>query len=500
MRAAYILLTMILILSVITACGVKSGDTETSGIKNGDAPASESSAPADQYGRPLIASALPNDLNFNGETASVLVRDKSNTFDYSREFIAEQNGELMNDAVYLRNITVEEKLNVKFDFISTPYDPFGYNDKVIKSVMANDNIYNILPLNGYHGPKLAAEHYLYNILELPYISFDKPWWSQDFINEITLYDQLYMIVGDVSLSGIQLTHALFFNKNMLAEYMGGINLYDAVEKGQWTIDYFNNIIKGVYSDLNGDGIRDDTDFYAFGIPTASVPIDAFLASMGLSITEKGADGLPRMAYVNDRSVSAYTKIYNLLHNNTGTLAGHYTLESIELMRKKFVQSEIIFMIEGFSTTENMRQMDDVYGVLPLFKYDERQAGYYTNVADIYSVFGVPITCVNPDLMGAVLESLSETSYMITKPTYFEITLKQKYLFDNIDAKMYDIVLAGNKYNFGFVYSNLIDNVLHLWRGLLDKQQAEFVSAYEASAEKYDKLLQDLIDKFAEWKK
>ncbi|MCL2517957.1 MAG: hypothetical protein FWF15_05285 [Oscillospiraceae bacterium] len=487
----------LLLCLVIISCSANPKSAETSDINNKES--NENLAQTDKYGRPIVESALPDNLNFGGETVSVLVRDDSGFLPASREFIAEQNGELINDSVYLRNVTVEEKLNIMFDLIITPAEPGGYNQKVIKSVMANDDAYDILPVYGYYAATLAVDRYLYNLLDLPYLTLSKQWWSQDFVNEVTLFDQLYLIVGDVCLSAIFSTHAMFFNKKLVSEYYGNLNLYDLVEKGQWTIDYFHNMIKDAYSDLNGDSARDNDDFYALGFALASIPVDSFIDSMGLSITQKGADGLPYMAYVSERSVSAYEKVYDLLYNNTGTLPGRYTTESLLLMERKFVQNEIIFLMDIFYTTEKMREMEEVYGVLPLFKYDEKQAGYYTNVADVYSIIGIPATCRNPEMIGAALEALSETSYMITTPAYFEVALKQKYMTDNIDAQMYDIILAGNKYNFGFVYSVSINGVMQMWRGLLDTKKTEFVSTYEASAAKYDEQLQSLIDKFAELK-
>lgn len=448
----------------------------------------------DAYGREKVASALPFDLDFNGETVTVFLRDQASIFDTKLEFIAEtENGDVVNDAVYKRNTAVEEQLNMDLLFeISPGIDYNAYAVSVRKSHMSGDNAYDIYSMYAYFCVELAAEGLLYNLYKLPGLDLDKPWWNADFVEEITLFDRLYYIVGDISLTATQCTHTMFFNKQLAENVFGDLNLYDVVDKGTWTVDYFGNLIRDSYIDINGNSKRDSDDSYGVVLHGVSIPVDAYLDAFDLAVTTKDDEGIPQLTYKNERSIAAYEKIYNLMHNNSGVGFERISIEAYYAVQQKFNDGEDIFLIDIFIATEKLRDMEDDYGVLPLFKFDEAQEGYYTNVADIYSLFGIAAGTKNPEMAGAVMELLGEKSYEYVTPSYFEIALKQKYARGNTDAAMYDLVLQGNRYNFGFVYSYPIGNVIHMWRGLLDAKKTEFVSGYDAAEQSYLKNLEKLI--------
>ncbi len=460
---------------------------------------SEAPADTDIYGREIQTSAIHEDLDFNGERVTIFLRDAASIFDTKLELIAEnENGEIVNDAIYKRNTSVEETLNVDLLFqISPGIDYNVYANTVRKSHMSGDNAYDIYSMYAYFCVELATDGLLYNLKQLPYLDLDKPWWSANFVKEITLFDQLYYIVGDISLTAIQCTHAMFFNKQLVENYYSNLNLYDIVDKGSWTIDYFGSLIKDTYIDINGDSKRDSEDSYGVVLHGVSIPVDAYLDAFDLVVTTKDSEGIPQLTYKNERSISAYEKIYNLMHNNNGVGFERISIEAYYDVQKRFNNSANVFLIDIFVATDKLRDMEDDYGVLPMFKYDEAQTGYYTNVADIYSLFGIAAGTNNPEMTGAVMELLGEKSYEFVIPSYFEIALKQKYARDNIDANMYDLVLKGNRYNFGFVYSYPIGNVIHMWRALLDGKKTEFVSSYDASEKTYIKNIEKLINNFRE---
>ena len=285
---------------------------------------------------------------------------------------------------------------------------------------------------------------------------------------------------------------------MLADYFGDLNLYSVVKSGGWTIDYFGDLIKGVYADLNGNSQRDKEDGYGVGLHGVSIPVDAYLDAFDLPITTKNADGLPELSYNTDRMVSAYGKMLALMHTNGGVdFEQGITLEIYYMMQDKFKADENMFLIDIFEVTDKLRHMKSDYGVLPLFKYDEAQQGYYTNAADIYSLLSVTVDTADAEATGAVFEYMAQKSYELTKPAYFEIALKQKYSRTNTDANMYDLILAKLRFNFGFVYSVSIGNVSQLWRNLLDANSDKIASSYASIEKLSKKSLEKLIKKYQE---
>ena len=84
------------------------------------------------------------DYDCNGETFTFMVRGPSfNEWESQDIYAEEQDGEPINDAVYLRNLYVQEKYNVKIaqEGVSDP----GSSGK--KTVQAGDSVYDVFMAN-----------------------------------------------------------------------------------------------------------------------------------------------------------------------------------------------------------------------------------------------------------------------------------------------------------------------------------------------------------------
>ena len=400
----------------------------------------------------------------------------------------------MQSAVFNRNLETESELGINLNV--ELIDDSVMLTQIRTSHQAGDGAYDLIASYAYFGVQLAAEGVYYNLHNLPHIDLDKPWWSQNFVDEMTIYDQLFFASGDLSLTSVQYTHAIFFNKALLNMYYNGENLYDKVQNGTWTVDYFQNLVSGCYQDANGNG-RDDSDIYGVGVSGVSIPVDAYLDAFDLAVTTKNAEGIPEFTYNNEKTVNAFDKLYSLTFENEGSLLGPTTLDTYWLFQRKFLQSEMLFLIDLFQATESLRDMENDYGVLPMFKYDEAQKGYYTNAADIYSILSVASASKNLEAAGAVFELMAQKSYEKVIPAYFEVSLKQKYSRGNLDADMYDLVLDGIRYNFGFVHSADLGNPIWIWRNLINARSKDFVSSYQAQEKMSNNLLEKLLEKYQE---
>ena len=101
---------------LFAACN-NSGDTpkETPAGDSGNVnPGGETENPAAE-----IKDNLPDDLDFKGETLNIVQRLVDISWPCCSEFIAEtENGDIFNDTIYKRNRTVEERLNVKLNYMT----------------------------------------------------------------------------------------------------------------------------------------------------------------------------------------------------------------------------------------------------------------------------------------------------------------------------------------------------------------------------------------------
>jgi hypothetical protein len=156
----------------------------------------------------------------------------------------------------------------------------------------------------------------------------------------------------------------------------------------------------------------------------------------------------------------------------------------------------MFTLALLESCESYRDMKDQYGALPVPKYDEDQEGYYNVPQNACSLVVVcaDILAEKQDMLGATLELMAAESYRQVSPKYYEVCLKSKYSADVEDARMYDLILAGNRLDFGYIFSTKhIATIGGLFR-ILDR---DFAETYESRRTQYETALEDLIDKLDE---
>ena len=194
-------LLAILTLSSVSCGSESSPDAETTPMSNNN---TETTSTTDQYGRMIIPHGIPADLDFGGLELNCLVRE---TPQYAIDFGVEaSSGDVVNDAVYNRNVKVEEEPGVRLNVIyaagTNTMTSESVGDQLRQSVMAGDASYDICGFYQFYGAGLALDGLLMNVNGLKYLDFSKPWWNQDFADELTYKNQLYYMVGSMNLSRI----------------------------------------------------------------------------------------------------------------------------------------------------------------------------------------------------------------------------------------------------------------------------------------------------------
>ena len=137
MKKAKQLISALLLISLLAAVSCGGGDGEKA---NDDTTISDDTTTAGQ--ETTVQDSLPSDLNYGGETFTMLVNGSVGAPEF---FVDEQDGDVVNDAIYDRNARVSERLNVNFKFIE---EPGAFNERktfaqrVSQSVLANDSTYD----------------------------------------------------------------------------------------------------------------------------------------------------------------------------------------------------------------------------------------------------------------------------------------------------------------------------------------------------------------------
>ncbi len=501
---AFLILLVMLFTVALQSCGEESGENSSASATSKEAEISapteqseESSAPVDDT--PKLE--LPDDLAFPDEEVTILIRGDDI---YRMEFGTEEiDDSALNAMLIERTQAVEEKLGIKIKTIvqqtdAGAYMPTNFNQKVMTAILAGAPGYDLIAFYGYYGVNLGTDEYLYNMWDVPYLDFEKPWWNRDYIDEMTVNNNLYFVVGDACFTSLDYMFTMYFNKDLVARHFPDVNLYEIVDNGDWTMDTYRELIKNTYEDRDGDGLKSDGDFFGMYAATASTPLDAMFVGMDCRITEKNSEGIPELVFYNERSINFFDRMYEFLFETPGVQPGHYTTESGSLAKKKFEKAESIFYIGTLHYSETLRNADFIYGILPIPKMNKEQDFYHTCCTDSCSILAIP-NCIDEErleLVGATMELFAYESYKTVTPNYFTKIVKNGYLDSDDDLRMYDILHDGLTYNFGIAHSIQLNDIQHLVREVLDERSRDFKSAYDAVAPAAEKSLADLLDSYS----
>lgn len=472
------LLCLILLATVCASCSVPTTDdaqTETAALTD---------AGEETGGRTNYQDALPTDLNFEGKdvTVSVLQSDY-----YKADWIAEsETGDLVNDAVYRRNLSVEERLNVKIKTLCIYSSDETGAAANVNSILAGENAFDIMNVTAYCFPLVAANKVLIDIKSVPYLDVEQPWWNKSSLEVSSFYGKAYVITGEIAFRYISGIAVMIFNKELEAAY--NLDIYKDYFDGKWTFEKLGSYTQAAYSDLNGNGNRDKEDQFGYASDIIAC-VDAFYMPLDIPITEM-REGIPVLTLNNEKTVNAMTMLYDFFYINEGTriltdgvqTPEHYTL---------FNSGQVLIngaQLGNLYTT--LRETGFDFGIVSYPKYDEKQEHYYSHNRNGYSMYAFPVTCADIELAGAVLEASAAENYRSVMPAYFETALKVKYTRDNEAAQVLDTILAGVRCDFAF-----FTDIMNLIRSLLAEKVTDFASYYAKKENGYQNQIDKLLMSF-----
>ncbi len=433
---------VILLSAALVSCGETAATTDTTAPSDGETTAAVE-IPRDQTPDNLPA------LDFGGKTVHIAYRGDDVT--RLNEMVGEDSGDVVSDAVYARNLSVEERLNVKLEFIPGDSAEKAFMDNIRTVIMAADDTYDIIDSIQYCSIPLAVEGLYYNLADAPYLDYDQPWWNNGYMNEISLNtDERYLLSGDISIWQIRSLSTTFFNKRMFEDYYGSADaFYDLVLDGKWTHAKFREYIKGAYQDLNSDGRTDDADIIG-AVSAMSSYTDHLVYPAGLSYTTRGKDGYPVLLTDQSRNVKVIESLYDLFYETPGMFVSPkaYTTQQIVDL---FTGGTTLFYPIRMNSLDSFRDMKDPFGIIPTPKLDETQENYLALVHDSTTLYCIPVTAKSIDMPCAVIEAMCAENYRTVIPAYYEVALKVKYTRDDISAQIIDLI--HDSATTDFVYAN-----------------------------------------------
>ena len=491
-RAASLFLAVLLSALSLSGCGEtkeNSADPAEAVSQNAEAAAADPGADTEPEETELHDD-VPDTLKYDGTTIRIFVSNGSGQNEELYAGQGELTGDVENDAIMQRNMTAEDRLDIKLEYIG---DPTGAWDTIggilTRFIMAGDTTYDMYLGNEYGHVNLITLGGLQNINALDYIDFDKPWWNVKYMDEMMIgNDARYFLAGDYIIETIRMAHTLFFNKNFYEDAFGNPDeMYDWVLDGTWTIDRLASVCEASYVDLNNNGISDPDDRlgYITYLAAASVDPFAYLGDVPYSVHDE--NGYIVLNLMSDQAVTLGEKVVSFFHQ-----PGSVFQMSTNVSGTVFKEGRSLFLgLQSLGTAKWYRDMEDDYGFLPYPKLDENQHAYHSLVADNALIGSIPSASQNLDKIGAVLEVLSSETYKTVMPAWYETSLKIKYSRDNIAAQIIDLIHDSTTTNFIYAYSNPLSGTGQIMREMVANNNTDYASAV-ARKEKVSKKSLDKV--------
>jgi len=432
-------MAVILLLSMLVACAQNGTPEETT-----EAPAVATTTAAEETTgepEPLVP---VEDLSVNGQATkfNMLVRKSR----YAYLYTDEQNGELLNYAVYKRNTTLEEDYGISFS-ISEQSDATGF----ATAMKAATDEYDLACVDYWWN--LELQGLFLDIAQMEEINVEDPWWYSGWNKNVTINGKMYTIAGDANLEMLENLEVVFFNKSIAKDL--NLDLYKSVSDGKWTIEEMKTAIS-----MAASGFDDaDTTNDRYGLLIDLHSADAMLYSLGMKLSEF-VDGEVSIDIASDQKNIDLTEALSAVIKTTGTKYVGTTARATDWTI--FKNGTTLFYATALYIGQSMKSgnLDFDYGILPMPKLTE-DAEYISTSYGV-SVFGIPVTVASAHNSALIMNAMSYRSSgtddsLVT--TFYDVVLKYQIATSVEDVTNLDIVKNNVYIDFCFIYLSSIDKTL-----------------------------------------
>ena len=431
-------------------------------------------------------------LDFGAEEFMFLTSDANDTngADWQTYDVWVENttGDVINDAVYERNLYLEETYNIKMS------QSQGITETLAKQdVTAGTGDYDAVMTNITAAANLAQAGYTISMYDLPYIDLSKPWWDQGCTEDLELLGNIYFATGDITVIDNDATWVLMFNKQ-LYEDNGFDNIYDKVRENDWYYDDMLEMMSAAALDVNGDGKMLHADDI-FGFATSDDSGQGLYYASGEKLVYKDSDGFPYLCDDAERMVGVAEKAGKIMSDKMLTI-NTSVIGTSDGLRIHFEEGRALFFGEVMQCIIRMRESETAFGLIPWPKYDEAQENYHHFVhGTAGKVVTITAAAQNPEMSGAIVEAMAAKSMYTLTPAYYDVAITRKYMRDEESIEMLDIILQDRRYDLGYIYNwgNLYANI----RTIIVQGKDSFASTWEKSQKAFNTAMEKTLVKYEE---
>ena len=442
------------------------------------------------------------DIDFDGREfrfyTSVDETDATNADKFIRG-LGETNGEIVNDAVYARNLFVSELLGITLKFTEANFSYSNHEASIKSLVMAGADEFDVITQDLMALSGLASGNFLRNVYNTKVMDYTQPYWYGEAMHDLQIVEGgMYMLLGDYFTDCLASAHALFANESIINDNYGSTEyINEMVFDGKWTIDNMATICEEVARDTNGDGQMTEGDLFGYTcIGTWGSAIPALIGT-GIQYVERSENGIA-YCYNNERSVKVLEQL-NKMYWNSGALTNiaDYTAAGL---RQVFANGQTVIMgYNRIGDLENLRDIEFGVGIIPYPKLDELQENYVTSLHDTTEAGAILSTLPvdSEEFVHTCLEVFARETNKQVIPQWYENALKVKYVDGQDDAKMIDLIHDTITSPFAVAYNGTLGGYMLGTAFLtpLGSKLTDFASNYKKIEKGANKMLDRVYESF-----
>ena len=374
--------------------------------------------------------------DYEGKQFNVLV---NNSYDLTERdfYIADPGADNLSKVIYERNVACEDYLGITLNYIREPgaYDS-GLPNKIKIQVDAGACEYDMIAMALNTGISGGYIDIYNNVMQMKYINLEHEWWVQDTIEQCSINEQLYFLAGDACLSTYSNIGCILANLTVGENENLGVDLYETVRNGEWTIDEMIRLAKLVGSDLDGDGLQNPGS-ETYGWCMHNVLVRLMWSSCGIDlIVREPAGNFVLRDSLDQRILDFVEKLKNAFddpHTN-------YVSDDDPAI-DDFVKDRAYLMSTYLGIAEKLKahNIDSPFAILPMPKYDMAQEDYISTNFPFHNALFFPGTAEAPALCGMVAEFMGWQGKEIVVPEYYDVSLKYKKSDVTANIEMLDLI-------------------------------------------------------------
>ena len=494
-RAMTAALTALLCLGAIVSCG--SDETSAKKPTQTDTAAESQTVVTEDPLRTQYADIAPVPEDTEGYEFRVTVDQGSVLVNNQVQWDSnEENGDTINDAIYQRNLAVEELYNCTIELFTAEED-----DRTARTaIMAGDDFTDIMIIDSMsQTTDLCAIGLFSNLAAMPELHLDAPWWDQP-IRELAIHGKQYVTTGAITIKDDLSQMCVMYNKELANKYDYN-DFYQHVLDGTWTWDLMKSRAKDIYSDLDGDGVMGPYDLYGM----ITFDDGPYFMAVGANMRTIIYDETEDRYLFNWDSEDVMTKLMDYIDFIIGTpgviIDGSRRVENLfgddgSAVSRTFRENRALFWSTNFGATVNMRDMESDFGLLPIPKWSEDQKQYCCTVTGGSAPVTIPITVSDPHITALITDAMAYESMFTLTPAFYDVFLDEKILRDEDSRATVDLMFASKKYDFDWQLDiteidRTISDMVELHTNNLVKRIASATKRGQKSIDKYIAKYEDL---------